>query len=180
MKTLNSLEYEQGYNEILEISKGIMKGKDAVVMFLSEGPTQSVFSIPCVQFTDSWYVAHSEFILYRSAYSHFLNMKEEEKDDFFRFIHSAGKLNEKGNTVNLDKRRIYMDTQNNIVYSMNNQYAGNSVGMKKHSMRLAINSLDLKDGFVSICLLWLLLIRIKTERHISVARIRQHVKLPQL
>ncbi|MDD2262334.1 MAG: phosphoenolpyruvate carboxykinase (GTP) [Clostridia bacterium] len=139
MKTLNSLEYEQGYNEILEISKGIMKGKDAVVMFLSEGPTQSVFSIPCVQFTDSWYVAHSEFILYRSAYSHFLNMKEEEKDDFFRFIHSAGQLNEKGNTVNLDKRRIYMDTQNNIVYSMNNQYAGNSVGMKKHSMRLAIN-----------------------------------------
>jgi len=32
-----------------------------------------------------------------------------------------------------------MDTQNNIVYSMNDQYAGNSIGMKKHSMRLAIN-----------------------------------------
>jgi phosphoenolpyruvate carboxykinase (GTP) len=32
-----------------------------------------------------------------------------------------------------------MDTQNNIVYSMNAQYAGNSVGLKKHSMRLAIN-----------------------------------------
>ncbi len=30
-----------------------------------------------------------------------------------------------------------MDTQNNIVYSMNAQYAGNSVGLKKHSMRLA-------------------------------------------
>jgi phosphoenolpyruvate carboxykinase (GTP) len=116
-----------------------MKGKDVVVMFFCEGPTQSVFSIPCVQFTDSWYVAHSEFILYRSAYSHFLNMKEDKKDDFFRFIHSAGQLNENGNTINLDKRRIYMDTQNNIVYSMNNQYAGNSVGLKKHSMRLAIN-----------------------------------------
>lgn len=138
MKTLNSIEYEEGYNEIMEISRGIMKGKTAIVQFFSEGPTESIFTIPCVQFTDSWYVAHSESILYRSAYNHFLKMKESEKDDFFRFIHSAGELDVNGNTVNLDKRRIYMDTQNNIVYSMNNQYAGNSVGLKKHSMRLAI------------------------------------------
>ncbi|MDD4125681.1 MAG: phosphoenolpyruvate carboxykinase (GTP) [Eubacteriales bacterium] len=139
MKTLNSVEYEQGYNEILEISKGIMKGKSAVVLFFSEGPTESPFTIPCVQFTDSWYVAHSEYILYRSAYSHFLKMKEDEKGGFFRFIHSAGELDGKNNTKNLDKRRVFMDTQNNVVYSMNNQYAGNSVGLKKHSMRLAIN-----------------------------------------
>lgn len=139
MKSLNSIEYEKGYEEIIEISKGIMKGKPAVVMFFSEGPTESPFTIPCVQFTDSWYVAHSETILYRTAYNHFLHMKEDEKDDFFRFIHSAGVLDERGNSINLDKRRIYMDTQNNIVYSMNNQYAGNSIGLKKHSMRLAIN-----------------------------------------
>jgi len=138
MKTMNAIEYEQGYNEIMGISKDIMKGKYAVVQFFSEGPTESPFTIPCIQFTDSWYVAHSEFILYRSAYMHFLKMKESEKDDFFRFIHSAGELDEKGNTVNLDKRRIYMDTRNNIVYSMNDQYAGNSIGLKKHSMRLAI------------------------------------------
>ncbi len=139
MKSLNSLEYEQGYAEIMEISKGSMKGKPAVVQFFSEGPAGGVFAIPCVQFTDSWYVAHSEFILYRTAYHQFLRMKENEKGEFFRFIHSAGALDEKGNTVNLDKRRIYMDTQNNIVYSMNNQYAGNSIGLKKHAMRLAIN-----------------------------------------
>ncbi len=138
MKTLNSIEYEQGYEEIMSISKGIMKGKPAVVQFFAEGPTESPFTIPCIQFTDSWYVAHSEFILYRSAYNHFLKMKDSEKDQFFRFIHSAGQLDAKGNSVNLDKRRIYMDTQNNIVYSMNNQYAGNSIGLKKHSMRLAI------------------------------------------
>ncbi|MDD3521267.1 MAG: phosphoenolpyruvate carboxykinase (GTP) [Actinomycetota bacterium] len=138
METMNAVEYEQGYNEIMEISKNIMEGKPAVVQFFSEGPTESPFTIPCIQFTDSWYVAHSEFILYRSAYNHFLKLKESEKDEIFRFIHSAGKLDERGNTVNLDKRRIYMDTQNNIVYSMNNQYAGNSIGLKKHSMRLAI------------------------------------------
>jgi len=147
MKSLNSVEYEKGHNEIMEISKGIMKGKSAVILFFSEGPTESPFTIPCVQFTDSWYVAHSEFILYRSAYNHFLKMKESEKDDFFRFIHSAGELNERGNTINLDNRRIYMDTQNNIVYSMNAQYAGNSVGLKKHSMRLAINKAG-KEGWL--------------------------------
>jgi phosphoenolpyruvate carboxykinase (GTP) len=139
MASLNSIEYEEGYAEIMGIAKGIMHGKDAIVQFFSEGPTESPFTIPCIQFTDSWYVAHSEFILYRSAYNHFLKMKEAEKSEFFRFIHSAGELDEHGCSVNLDKRRIYMDTQNNIVYSMNDQYAGNSVGLKKHSMRLAIN-----------------------------------------
>ncbi|MFA5468735.1 MAG: phosphoenolpyruvate carboxykinase domain-containing protein, partial [Sphaerochaetaceae bacterium] len=139
MAGLNLVEYEEGYNEIMGIAKGIMRGKDVVVQFFSEGPTGSVFTIPCVQFTDSWYVAHSEFILYRTAYNHFLNMQKEEKDDFFRFIHSAGELDERGASLNLDQRRIYMDTQNNIVYSMNNQYAGNSIGLKKHAMRLAIN-----------------------------------------
>lgn len=147
MEALNAIEYEEGYHEIMEISKGIMKGKTAVVQFFSEGPTESPFTIPCIQFSDSWYVAHSEFILYRSAYNHFLKMKESEKDDFFRFIHSAGDLDENGNTINLEKRRIYMDTQNNIVYSMNNQYAGNSVGLKKHSMRLAINKAG-KEGWL--------------------------------
>ncbi|MFA6929234.1 MAG: phosphoenolpyruvate carboxykinase (GTP) [Lentisphaeria bacterium] len=147
MKSLNSVEYEQGYAEIMEISKGIMRGKDVVVQFFSEGPTESPFTIPCIQFTDSWYVAHSEFILYRSAYSHFLKMKENEKDHFFRFIHSAGELDANNCTANLDKRRIYMDTHDNIVYSMNDQYAGNSIGLKKHAMRLAI-SMAGKEGWL--------------------------------
>ena len=137
MKALNSVEYEQGYAEIMDIAKNNMEGKDAVVKFFCEGPAFSEFTRPCLQFTDSWYVAHSEQMLYRKAYKHFMEM--EDKDDFYRFIHSAGELDERGCTVNIDKRRIYMDTQNNIVYSQNDQYAGNSVGLKKHSMRLAIN-----------------------------------------
>lgn len=139
MKSLNSIAYEDGLAEIMSIAKNNMEGKDAVVKFFCEGPAFSKFTIPCVQFTDSWYVAHSEAILYRPAYAHFKALKAEEKDDFFRFIHSAGPLDERGCTLNIDKRRIYMDTQNNIVYSMNAQYAGNTVGLKKHSMRLAIN-----------------------------------------
>ncbi|PIU20773.1 MAG: phosphoenolpyruvate carboxykinase (GTP) [Elusimicrobia bacterium CG08_land_8_20_14_0_20_59_10] len=139
MRSLGALPYEEGLAEILGIAENIMEGKDAVVKFFAEGPTRSPFTVPCVQFTDSFYVAHSEAILYRPAYDHFLNMKDGEKDVFFRFIHSAGRLDKLGCSVNIDKRRVYMDTKDNIVYSMNNQYAGNSIGLKKHSMRLAIN-----------------------------------------
>lgn len=148
MKSLNSVEYEEGLKEIMEISDGIMEGKDVVVKFFAEGPTFSEFTRPCVQMTDSWYVLHSEQILYRNAYEHFKSLKtQEEKDDIYRFVHSAGKLDKNGCTVNLDKRRIYQDTQNNIVYSMNDQYGGNSIGLKKHSMRLAINQSG-KEGWL--------------------------------
>ena len=145
MKSLNSVEYEQGHSEIMGIAENIMEGKDTVVKFFCEGPAHSEFSIPCVQFTDSWYVAHSEAILYRPGYDHFSKMKN--KDDFFRFIHSAGQLDERNTSVNIDNRRIYMDTQNNIVYSMNDQYAGNSIGLKKHAMRLAISKSG-KEGWL--------------------------------
>lgn len=137
MKAMNSYAYDEALEEIMGIAKNNMAGKEAYVKFFTEGPAESPFTIPCVQFTDSSYVTHSETILYRAGYAHFLN--NPGCDDFFRFIHSAGECDERGCVVNLDKRRIYMDTQNNIVYSMNAQYAGNSVGLKKHAMRLAIN-----------------------------------------
>ncbi len=60
MKSLNSVEYEQAHGEILDIAENIMEGKDAVVKLFCEGPAFSEFTRPCVQFTDSWYVAHSE------------------------------------------------------------------------------------------------------------------------
>ncbi|NCC51562.1 MAG: phosphoenolpyruvate carboxykinase (GTP) [Spartobacteria bacterium] len=137
MGNLNCVVYEEGLEEIRSIAKGNMKGKEAIVKLFCECPTMSPFSIGCAQITDSYYVSHSEDILYRRGYEHFLKM--EDKNDFFRFVHSAGELDSRGCTVNLDKRRIYQDLVTNTVYSMNAQYAGNSVGLKKHSMRLAIN-----------------------------------------
>lgn len=64
--------------------------------------------------------------------------------DFFYFLHSAGELNE-GKTVNIDKRRIYIDLTENRVYTVNNQYAGNSVGLKKLAFRLAIQKANRED-----------------------------------
>ncbi len=136
MGNLNCIEYGQGLAEIRGIARGIMKGKTAIVKLFCECPTKSPFSIACAQITDSFYVAHSEDILYRRGYEHCIHM--EDKEDFFRFVHSAGRLDERGCTVNLKERRIYQDIENMTVYSLNNQYAGNSVGLKKLAMRLAI------------------------------------------
>ncbi len=139
MGGLNTIEYNEAQEEVKSIMSGIMKGKMAILKLFCECPTQSPFSIGCVQLTDSTYVAHSEDILYRRGYEHFMNMKPEEKEDFFRFCHSAGELDQNGCCVNLDKRRIYQDLENKMVFSMNAQYAGNTVGLKKHAMRLAID-----------------------------------------
>jgi phosphoenolpyruvate carboxykinase (GTP) len=136
MGALLAKEREEGLAEVREILKGIMKGKEAIVKLSCEGPTQSPFSIACAQMTDSFYVAHSEDILYRRGYEHFRLMAPGER--FFRFVHSAGRLDENGNSIDLENRRIYQDLEDFIVLSTNNQYAGNSVGLKKHSMRLSI------------------------------------------
>lgn len=136
MGALLAKEREEGLAEVRAILKGIMKGKQAIVKLSTEGPTHSPFSIACAQMTDSFYVAHSEELLYRRGYEHFRRMAPDER--FFRFVHSAGRLDENGNSIDLDKRRIYQDMEDYIVLSANNQYAGNSVGLKKHAMRLAI------------------------------------------
>jgi len=52
-------------------------------------------------------------------------------------VHSAGEL-ENNVSKNVDKRRVYIDLEDNIVYSVNTQYAGNTVGLKKLALRLAI------------------------------------------
>jgi len=136
MSALLAKEREEGLAEVRDILKGIMKGKQAIIKLSCEGPTHSPFSIACAQITDSFYVCHSEELLYRRGYEHFRRMAS--KDKFFRFVHSAGRLDENGNCLDLDKRRIYQDMEDYIVLSTNNQYAGNSVGLKKHAMRLAI------------------------------------------
>jgi len=145
MKSLQAMDRDVGLAEVREILKGIMEGKEAVVKLSCEGPTLSPFSIACAQISDSFYVCHSEELLYRRGYEHF--MKMDRKDRFFRFVHSAGRLDERGCSVDLDKRRIYQDLEEMIVLSTNNQYAGNSVGLKKHAMRLAIR-LSGKEGWL--------------------------------
>ncbi|MHA2398949.1 MAG: phosphoenolpyruvate carboxykinase domain-containing protein, partial [Promethearchaeota archaeon] len=135
---INTIDREEGLNEILEIMDGCMEGKECLVRFFCLGPKDSKFSILALQLTDSFYVAHSEDLLYRTGYEEF--KKLNGSDNFFYFIHSAGEL--AGNppvTKDLSKRRIYVDLKENRVLTCYNQYAGNSLGLKKLALRLAIH-----------------------------------------
>ncbi|UCD19355.1 MAG: phosphoenolpyruvate carboxykinase (GTP), partial [candidate division WOR-3 bacterium] len=57
-------------------------------------------------------------------------------------------LDERKTSKNLDKRRVYIDLHENLVYSCNTQYGGNTIGLKKLSMRLAINR-GSKEGWLT-------------------------------
>ncbi|NLC54079.1 MAG: phosphoenolpyruvate carboxykinase (GTP) [Firmicutes bacterium] len=139
---INYILKDEGLPEIRSFLDGIMEGKEMLISFFSLGPTNSPFSLRAMQITDSAYVTHSEKILYRSGYEEFKRL--EGSDDFFYFLHSAGRL-VNNVTADIDKRRIYIDLEENRVYTVNNQYAGNSVGLKKLAFRLAIQKAQRED-----------------------------------
>jgi len=147
---INTINREEGRREIREIMSGIMKGHHLHIKFYCLGPQNSPFSIPCVQLTDSSYVAHSEDILYRQGYSEFLKLKPGEP--FFKFVHSEGALEKAGLglmvSADVAHRRIYIDLEDELVYTANTQYAGNTIGLKKLAMRLAINRAS-REGWLT-------------------------------
>ena len=135
-KALNQMDRQDGLAEVRGAMHDIMVGKTMIVRFIVLGPANSVFSILGVQCTDSWYVSHSEDLLYRAGYDQFV--KAGPRSDFLRVIHSAGKLNGDMVSVDYKQKKIYIDHMDNTIYSVNTQYAGNSVGFKKLAFRLAI------------------------------------------
>ena len=138
---LNSIERGEGLAEVRGFLAGSMQGRTMYVAFFCLGPTGSPFSLSCVQITDSAYVVHSEHLLYRSGYEQF---KRLGGGSFFRFVHSAGKL-VSNVSAEPDKKRIYIDILEDMVYSVNTQYGGNSMGLKKLALRLAIRKADRED-----------------------------------
>ncbi len=142
---LNQIDKQEGLSEVREFLAGSMRGRTALVRFFCLGPVDSAFSVSGVQVTDSAYVAHSEDLLYRSGYAQFKRLGDSE--DFFRVLHSAGRL-EHNVSADMDKRRIYIALDEQIVYSVNTQYAGNTVGFKKLSLRLAISKAD-REGWLA-------------------------------
>jgi phosphoenolpyruvate carboxykinase (GTP) len=133
--TFETKDRDEALADIDRLLRGIMRGHTMYVRFFSLGPLRSPFSILAVQLTDSAYVAHNEDLLYRQAYDEFVRLGP--KADFFRFVHSAGEL-ENGVSKNVHLRRVYIDIIDEIVYSVNTQYGGNTIGLKKLAMRLAI------------------------------------------
>ncbi|NOR38719.1 MAG: phosphoenolpyruvate carboxykinase (GTP), partial [Candidatus Thorarchaeota archaeon] len=144
-KNLRQIERKKGLAEVKGFLKNSMKDKEMVVRFFCLGPIDSIFSIPCVQLTDSFYVAHSEDILYRSGYEYFKSIGN--KNDFFRFLHAASRLN-RFVSADVKGRRVYIDYRDDTVYITNTQYAGNTVGFKKLALRLAIRKAN-REGWLA-------------------------------
>lgn len=143
LQGVNTNDRDEGLAEVRGFLKGIMQDREMIVGFYCLGPQNSPFSMLCVQITDSFYVAHSENMLYRPGYEDFVT--RQSIPYFFKLVHSAGKLDERNTSIDLDKRRIYIDLKGDTVYSTNTQYAGNTVGLKKLSMRLAIYHASQED-----------------------------------
>jgi phosphoenolpyruvate carboxykinase (GTP) len=135
-KALNQIDRQEGLVEVKGLLRDSMKGRTMIVRFISLGPPNSVFTILGLQCTDSWYVAHSEDLLYRPGYEVF--RQSEPNREFLRVVHSAGNLTPSMTSAEHEKKRIYIDHMDNTIYSVNTQYAGNSVGFKKLAFRLAI------------------------------------------
>ena len=141
---LNCMDRDKGLAEVRGFLAGAMEGRVMYVACFCLGPVRSPFSLSCVQITDSAYVVHSEHLLYRSGYEEF---KRSGGKGFFRFLHSAGRL-EGHVSGEPDKKRIYIDIAEDMVYSANTQYGGNSMGLKKLALRLAIRKAD-REGWLA-------------------------------
>ena len=143
---LNQTGRDDGLEEIRGLLKGSMRGRTMIVRFLSLGPAGSTFGIPCVECTDSFYVSHSLDLLYRPAFEQFTRLDADA--EFFATLHSSGRVNDRMVSVDEDNKRIYIDHTRDTVYSVNTQYAGNTVGLKKLALRLTIRKAD-REGWLA-------------------------------
>ncbi|MEM2103348.1 MAG: phosphoenolpyruvate carboxykinase (GTP) [Candidatus Bathyarchaeia archaeon] len=145
-KALNQIDRDEGLNEVKALLKNSMKDRTMIVRFICLGPPNSEFTILGLQCTDSWYVAHSESILFRCGYNEFCNSNSTR--NVLKVLHSMGRVNENMVSIDNDKKRVYIDYTQDTIYSVNTQYAGNSVGFKKLAFRLAIRMAN-REGWLA-------------------------------
>jgi phosphoenolpyruvate carboxykinase (GTP) len=143
---LNQMPRDEGIREMEDLQRGAYRGRTMLVRFFCLGPPDTIFGIPCLQITDSAYVAHSEDLLYRKGYEAFKRLPKGA--EFFRYRHCTGPVDERMTSKDYEKNRVYMDYTRNTVLSVNTQYAGNTVGLKKLSLRLAIRKAN-REGWLA-------------------------------
>ncbi|MBL7076966.1 MAG: phosphoenolpyruvate carboxykinase (GTP) [Kiritimatiellae bacterium] len=148
-KKLNQMSRDEGITEMENLQRGAYKGRKMLVRFFCLGSTNSIFAIPCLQITDSAYVCHSEDLLYRRGYEEFKRQSAgHENFEFFKYRHATGEVDDRNTSKNYELNRVYMDYTQNTTLSVNTQYAGNTVGLKKLSLRLAIRKAD-REGWLA-------------------------------
>lgn len=142
----NKNEHRAGIIEARTLFTDIMAGREMIVSFILRGPVGCPVSDPTLQVTDSFYVTHSEHLLYRMLDPETFSDEVAAKGYMFINYHSAGRLTENKVSADLKNRRIYMDVERYRSYSCNNQYAGNSIAPKKINHRFA-NMRNIRNHF---------------------------------
>ncbi len=143
---LNQMPRDEGMAEMNDLQRGAYAGRMMLVRFFCLGPPNTQYAIPCLQITDSAYVIHSEDLLYRKGYEALKSLPPG--GEFFKYRHATGEVDERMASKNYKMNRVYMDYTRNTVLSVNTQYAGNTVGLKKLSLRLALRKAD-REGWLA-------------------------------
>ncbi len=136
----NWMRPEDAKRLLFNLTKGCMKGRTMYVIPYMMGNPFSPLSKPCIQITDSSYVAVNMRIMARMGRE--VLEKIGDSDDFFRGIHSIGDLDP-------ERRFIMHFPEENLVWSIGSGYGGNALlGKKCFSLRIA-SWIGLKEGWLA-------------------------------
>ncbi len=136
----NWMKPEEAKEKLLPLYRDCMKGRKMYVLPYMMGHPESKFAKPCIQITDSVYVAVSMRIMTRIG----KNVLERigDSENFVKGLHSIGDLNP-------ERRFIMHFPEENLVWSIGSGYGGNALlGKKCFSLRIA-SYLGFKEGWLA-------------------------------
>ena len=130
----NRVDRDEAFEDVKSKMTGIMKGRDMVVGFYMRGPVGAPASNPAIEITSSFYVCHSDEMLYRNRFEEFA-AEVDRVGHYYTNIHSEGQ----NRPEDLPNARVYMDRHEQTTYSINCTYAGNTLLLKKGNHRFSVD-----------------------------------------
>jgi phosphoenolpyruvate carboxykinase (GTP) len=125
----NWMEPKEAKEKVTPIFDGAMKGRTMYVIPYMMGHPDSPYAKPCIQLTDSVYVAVSMYIMTRAGDATLKRIGTSDK--FVKGLHSVADLNP-------ERRFVMHFPQEDLVMSVGSGYGGNALlGKKCFSLRIA-------------------------------------------
>jgi phosphoenolpyruvate carboxykinase (GTP) len=136
----NWMAPDEAKSKLNKLFDGSMKGRTMYVIPYMMGRPDSPYAKPCVQLTDSVYVAISMMIMTRVSNETIKRIGDS--DYFFKGLHSIGDLDPQ-------RRWIMHFPRESLVMSIGSGYGGNALlGKKCFSLRIA-SSIGYKEGWLA-------------------------------
>jgi phosphoenolpyruvate carboxykinase (GTP) len=137
----NWMEPTEAKSMLSKLFDGCMRGRTLYVIPYMMGHPASPYAKPCIQITDSIYVAVSMYIMTRVNKQQTLQ-RIGTSDAFVKGLHSVGDLDP-------NRRFIMHFPQEDLVMSIGSGYGGNALlGKKCFSLRIASNQ-GLREGWLA-------------------------------